>query len=1080
MRGPRFTQIRASAGSGKTFALTRRFLDLLRASRTFSPPSACGAEDEDGFAWPEILAVTFTNKAATEMKERVVAALKSRALGLESLTARAWTSEQAAMFLERILRHYHLLNIRTIDSLLSRLVQMFALDLGLPPDFEAVFDEEELFGPLYEALLTIARDPSSREAALLEQAVDALVHLERVNGFWLQDRLRGRLKDVFAHVLRSPCRPMSDPTELSTMLAACHAEFVRAAADMDAALMAGEVKPVANFRKYLDRCLESRPEDEPKDSAYACKESIVACLPKACHGLVTPELEQAYARLREQAADWRTMWAALSGAGRLAPFLDLSHLILDRLSIQERELGLVLASAWPMLVARLLGNDGGVPEAFCRMGVTLRHLLMDEFQDTSRDQWRAVLPLAQECLSRGGSLLYVGDVKQAIYGWRGGEASLFEEVASEAAITAIAELEQEELRNNWRSLRQVVEFNNGFFGLLEAPEQARAVAEALLPDSAPEEVKDLLAGDLRRSFSGCRQKIPERSRETMGLVRVRTVAANTLDELEEETRGLLVSLLAELEERGRSWDEIAVLVRSNAQASQVAGWLLEEGLPVVTENSLELAGHPLVRQIVAFLSFLDYPLDGLAFWECVQGEELFLGACGRERQEFADWLTGQDTSNVAWRFRRDFPNLWRTWFAPFLSRAGLMSPYDLVVRILDIFGVLRRRPEDEPFAQRFLEILHRAEERGCRSLSTFLDFWRRKGGEERLPMPEHLDAVRVMTIHKAKGLEYPVAIVPFHHWPLSLELSLAEIGDPAAGASLLVPLRKELGPEYWRRQCQTLLEQMNLLYVAWTRAGEELHAFTPPPRLTRSPMAGTLDLLLDLAGRDPEEPLLEVGQPPRREPSEESEPPNGPRPEPPSSDASPDPGGDTLVRWLPRLKVYRNFSLDTVYGYTESERGNIFHAALEHLVVMGPDNGRDRTSDEIIAAASAKALSLYPLPHELRERVEIELRAGLSWFLNLPQSSRWLRHGRPEAALLGEDGSLLRMDLFVELDKELHVVDFKTGEPHPGHREQVMTYIRLAARADGRPVRGYLAYLDRRELREVIPGEARSTKGSSA
>ena len=477
-----------------------------------------------------------------------------------------------------------------------------------------------------------------------------------------------------------------------------------------------------------------------------------------------------------------------------------------------------------------------------------------------------------------------------------------------------------------------------------------------------------------------------------------------------------------------------------------------------------------MRQLVAFLAFLDYPLDGLAFWQCIQGEELFLGACGCSRQEFADWLAGQDVSSVAWRFRSDFPELWETWFAPFLSRAGLMSPYDLVVRALDIFGVLRRRPEDEPFAQRFMEVLHRAEERGFRSLSTFLDFWRRKGGEERLPMPEHVDAVRILTIHKAKGLEFPVAIVPFHHWPSGTDHGLAEVGDPGAGASLLVPMRKELGPQYWQRQCQALLEQINLLYVAWTRASEEMHAFVPSDGLMRAPLTAALNLMLDMAGRNAEYALLEIGQPPRRTRREEVAP--CPKPYPVRIDTVPA-GTETLVRWLPRLKVYRHFSADTQYGFTESERGNIFHAALEYLAWLGPDGD---ISADCVESAVAQALSLYPLPKELRIQAAGELRQGLGWFLSLPQATPWLRRGRPEISLLSEDGKVLRTDLLVELDKELHVIDFKTGRPASGHREQVLGYMRLVARADGRPVRGYLAYLDLRELQEVIPGAGGSAE----
>ncbi|MDY7001370.1 MAG: UvrD-helicase domain-containing protein, partial [Thermodesulfobacteriota bacterium] len=143
-------QVKASAGSGKTFELTKRFLTLLSKSLEQTPSNACGLGSAQGYTWPEIMAVTFTNKAAAEMKERVVSALKSRALGLEGGPAKDWTPENANARLENILLRFDQLNIRTIDSLLHLLMRVFALEIGPAPDFEAVFQVGEVFEPLYD------------------------------------------------------------------------------------------------------------------------------------------------------------------------------------------------------------------------------------------------------------------------------------------------------------------------------------------------------------------------------------------------------------------------------------------------------------------------------------------------------------------------------------------------------------------------------------------------------------------------------------------------------------------------------------------------------------------------------------------------------------------------------------------------------------------------------------------------------------------------------------------------------------------------------------------------------------------
>ena len=197
-----FRQVKASAGSGKTFALTRRFLELLTDADPDNGSFACAGAPERpfGYSWPEILAVTFTNKAAAEMKERVLLALKRRALDLPDAADENMSPARAEALLTDILRHAQHLGSRTIDSLLNLLVRLFSLDLGMRPDFETVFDEGPAMQKLLERFLARCEqggangDKGGEEAeALYAQAVRTLIEHENRDGFWLQDTLRQRL-----------------------------------------------------------------------------------------------------------------------------------------------------------------------------------------------------------------------------------------------------------------------------------------------------------------------------------------------------------------------------------------------------------------------------------------------------------------------------------------------------------------------------------------------------------------------------------------------------------------------------------------------------------------------------------------------------------------------------------------------------------------------------------------------------------------------------------------------------------------------------------------------------------------------
>ena len=284
--------------------------------------------------------------------------------------------------------------------------------------------------------------------------------------------------------------------------------------------------------------------------------------------------------------------------------------------------------------------------------------------------------------------------------------------------------------------------------------------------------------------------------------------------------------------------EVAILTRGNQSARMLARWLTAWGVPTLTENSLLLNEHPLIRQIVAFLKFMDNPLDDPALFEFMCGEDIFLPVSGLDAGGLHDWLLGLAVSDghLLAAVRRDFPAVWERWLAPFYQRAGLMSAYDLASEMLEHFAVWQRRPEDGVFLRRFLELLHGAEERDMKSLPEFLEWWEAAGGVEKLPVAESLDAVRIMTMHKAKGLEFPVLIVPFNDFTVKASDDFKRAESP--GGEVLLKDRKAAGRPYFYNLSRQAREAMHLVYVAWTRASEELYALLPPAEGGEAPFSG--------------------------------------------------------------------------------------------------------------------------------------------------------------------------------------------------------------------------------------------------
>lgn len=1151
------TQISASAGSGKTYCLTAFFLSLLEKAAPLPGASGCALHGNvSGYSLAEILAATFTNKAAAEMQSRVVSSLKQKALDELSRTQGA-SGGQAEIWLERIIRHFGSLNIRTIDSLLTTLVRLSTLELRLPPDFEPSFSADEYFTPFYDSLMEdLAADfPSSSglprqpfpepdedwftppspshptapdtarqlqfhtaDAAFLRarlaEACQGLLYLRDVSGFTLKGKLHDLLLELVDYLLQEKEMPIMDARAIHARLQALHATMCASCKDLAACIREEELSVSKHYQNYLDKCIAVSAYRPLPASAQAHKDSLDDCLNKASKGSASSKAETAFNQALADRTTFSFSQPLLLHALQLAPLISLAREIHSRMTAGQYGSTLLPALRLPLLAGKVLSGENGVSDALCRLGSRLSRVLLDEFQDTSRDQWAAILPLAVESLSTGGELTYVGDVKQAIYGWRGGDARLFDEALQEPELTAVAPNPRiEHLPYNWRSHPAIVHHNNAFFSLISDPALARELLSAMLPKGTPERYRAQAGAEAARIFSRVSQAVPPEKNwqedPKSGLARVRLygVDADTVSQVTELVRRRLRVLF--LEELCPVWKygDIAVLVSSGSEAALVAEWLTEWGLPVVTENSFLLSAHPLVGRLISFLTFLDYPLGDLAFSEFLAGPECLGCDPAFDPAAFPDWLArisrlhGKDRPPLYQLFRQDFPDLWEAYVAPFYTEAGLMSAYDTLLEAVKRFQLPQRLPEQLPFIRRLLEVAHLAESKGHSSLAAFLSFWQTCGDSEKLPLPEHMDAVRIMTIHKAKGLEFPVVVLPFQHRGLRRPPGLT--AATLHGMRLLTRAEPELEDIYYPGCITDELERLNLLYVAWTRPVYALHAFITRPR-TSTPLTNALDILLaayleqggaelcqlenvseELDAIDATDSELGDTLLPTRPGSTSTTDLSSPLPVYSREEQAVLPVRQEATQpaakrwrpmdWLPRLKIYRSALPET--AFTPRQRGILTHLCLEHLRLSG--ESPDVLAPDV-SRAVRQALRLFPLPLENPAGVAAEMESALLWFASLPQTPFWLLHGLREQGIMDTHGHMHRVDLLVDMREAdssgsapLLAVDYKTGSSggheasREDHRQQVRRYMRLMSEATGRRVQGVLVYLDKRRLVSV-------------
>lgn len=818
-----FKIYKSSAGSGKTFTLVREYLGIV-----LKAPEA----------YRNVLAITFTNKAAGEMKERIIRELRTLADGEASPMYDTLVEEMdvdggqivenARIVLAYILHDYANFAVSTIDSFTYKLIRNFARDLDLPSKFDVETDTEALLARMIDQLMDrIGRDPFITQI-LIHFAEEKLKNESN----WHVDRdISEVARELFKESSKAPLNKLHTMEEENFI---DFIEYIRAQKDAYPEAVAGIGKRAtelirkhglqfgdffggarsscvaafarvqrklnpADYQKYITtgRFAQAQADDKwySKQDRAAAIEGVLAAGLRAMAQELVDYHEAHFNR-------YLTAWHAYQNIHSLAVLKQVEDLI----DLHKNQHNLVHISDFQAKISDFIQNE--TPDyIYWRLGERFRHYLLDEFQDTSLLQWLNLYPLFDYIRTdpdRDGSLLLVGDSKQAIYRWRGGEIDLLEVVAP-----AQLDVEPGLLDRNYRSQEYVVDFNNRFFG----------------------KVREILSANpfVRTIYTDFEQKIrPDHANG--GFVRMMLLDSTNNEDYKAQALERCRSQIETLTGQGYQLRDIAILVRTGRDGSEIAQFLSGEGIRVISSESILLHKAPMVNFIVSLLRFLVEPSDQIPRAEVLHYYFLYL---------HSDTITVEPTARIREILKDEKPIQAVYEQLPkavqqLRYKLDQLPLYELVEEIVRIFDLRNISPA---YLQHFLDVVLEYGERKKPDLPGFLNYWDDKKAKFSVVVPGGENAVEIMTIHKSKGLEFPVVIMPSISWKIQPQpthsfWAKAEDGFGDYPDTYLVSPKKDLADSHFAEDFQseinkTILDNVNLLYVAFTRPRDRLYIYSP-------------------------------------------------------------------------------------------------------------------------------------------------------------------------------------------------------------------------------------------------------------
>ena len=929
---------KASAGSGKTHTLSKTYLDLLLKA-------------DSKTAYRNILAVTFTNKATEEMKERI----------LRDLAEEGKTNPRAREILINLLHDYGSFSVSTIDKFFQQALRAFSRELGSSGNYQIELDKASL---TKEAMDRVLDDLTEKDKDLLGWFTKQLeTALDNGESFHLESSLY-EMAEEFGDVNE---KFTYDKKKLTELKAKCkeivdtfHKDVYENALCIDTTTWGKTAaKGLAQY---------AGAQTKYKDSVKAANATTLAKLAE------TAGCEAMYALMNPQGRRWKEYRTARI-VEKVIFTLGLAEEFYSKLAIIEEEKGVISLDESTSLLRDIIdGSDA--PFIYEKLGVRFNHFLLDEFQDTSVVQWENFKPLLANSVSEGYSNIIVGDVKQSIYRWRNSDWNLLDKEIEENFKGKVKVIT---LKENWRSTQSIVNFNNEFFTFA-----ADNLGLSKIYADVKQEVK------VEDSQEGC----------------------VTVDFCEDELE-MIDGYIEQAVAAGAKMSDMAILLRTNGEGKKVAEYLLSKGYSVISDDSLDLKSSLIIRKIVSYLHSLCNNSDSLNTY---LSESLEIDS-EREYHSLLDLVDGviKDLSET--------------------------HPDEIKGQTL--------------FIQSFMDDILEWTSIHGNDLRQYLKHW--EESKIAISSPNDPNAIRITTVHKSKGLAFPIVIFPFaEKVGLFKEDTLwchldsdAEMGE-SFNSIFPVVLGKSSGDSFFSESLKNEMEMqridnLNIFYVCLTRARKEMHiiAKNPPKSLidgksSPNDLSQLLYLYCEQNGYTFGSPYR-WNEASKKEDSEIEE-----------FDAEYETYGMNpeacSKRFVASSDAWDYFSEEGI-GQSKRLRGIEQHALLSRI----------RTSDD----APEVLRSIEP---QTRELLLERISAHSEWFSPELKTLN-------EVAIIDSFGNTNRPDrVLVDEEGRVTVIDFKFGEEDEKYSGQVRRYMRLFREMGYGEVSGYIWYVPIDKIIQVSEG----------
>ena len=826
-------QIRkASAGSGKTFQLARQYIINLLSKR--DDTGKLVLNDDPREAHSRILAITFTNKATNEMKERIIKELARLAyvdakgqyaksdhrdaIRKELNCTEAELQKAAAIALRSLLFSYHNFNVSTIDSFFQLVLRTFAREVDRPGDYRVEIDDKEAINAAVQLMLDRAKralddsNPNKKEDKALVGLITRFMesNVEKGNKFNIFNRNSSDLSKIIAAISKLLNEDFKRSKDIQNYLK--NPEKLPKFAD----IVRKKVKPVEQnivslakeLRQKIQVYDENGSSTNPRNAIINLASGIFEplenrTLPKvkgdgkayflANFTKSNPALDiystiQSYCeRIYDEYE--KIPYPLLKVIEHDLVNLEFLQAVLTDIEQYRNDNNLILLSDTTDILRSLIGKDD-VPFIYEKLGTKLEDFLLDEFQDTSRLQWENLRPLIGNSVSELGSNLIIGDEKQSIYRFRNADYKLLYKGVQDdfKDATDVIDGSNTDNNTNWRSTCDIIEFNNAFFS---------AYANSYSNSSAA------IISDI---YKHVEQKVPdkkENEEEPRGLVVMRNILTDengdelNAEEFRQESLKCLIDDLRKCRKDEYNWGDIAILTSAGWEGDMVIEYLMKyrqdhpeekllDDLTVVSEESLLISRADSVRFAVSVLRMLD-PTS----IENEKSTKEFSSAEIASRYEYmllqARAEGGKDYDKILSDCLNDNNNDWSATMARNAYGNGQCTSLVTTVEQIISDNVPETIREAEyVYIQAFIDAVIDLSARGITSIHSFLSWWDERGKDTGIELPSGngINALTVMTIHKSKGLEFPCVIIPFATWEMKKNSDISWFDSKDANSAL--------------------------------------------------------------------------------------------------------------------------------------------------------------------------------------------------------------------------------------------------------------------------------------------------------